>query len=124
MSIALEMKAQAPHLETHYFGAGIGYDYAKKSKAFDSLINVDVDGSDMLAALLPQLSSYRAVFSVLNLDLLPLWRGDLPPLYFIDSLAWMWPSLPAGIENVAAYFVQDYLVPPERIQDWAARCPL
>jgi hypothetical protein len=32
--------------------------------------------------------------------------------------------LPAGIENVAAYFVQDYLVPPERIQDWAARCPL
>lgn len=124
VSIAWEMKAQAPDLETHYFGAGIGYDYAQKSEAFDSLINVDVDRRETLVALLPKLSSYGAVFSVLNLDILPLWRRDMPALYFVDSLAWMWPSLPVGIENAAAYFVQDYLLPPERIRDWAAACPL
>lgn len=124
VSIALEMKAQAPDLETHYFGAGIGYDYAQKSRAFDSLVKADVDRPETLVALLPQLASYRGVFSVLNLDILPLWRSDLPPLYFVDSLAWMWPSLPAGIENAAVYFVQDYLLSPQRIQDWAAACPL
>lgn len=124
VSIAKEMKAQTPDLETHYFGAGIAYEYAQKSEAFDCLINVDVDGPETILPLLPKLSSYRAVFSVLNLDLLSLWRSDLPPLYFVDSLAWMWPSLPDGIENVACYFVQDYLVSPERIQEWAAACPL
>jgi hypothetical protein len=124
VSIALEIKAQAPELETHYFGSGISYDYAQKSKAFDTLINVDVDRRDTLVALLPQLNSYGAVFSVLNLDILTVWRSDLPPLYFVDSLAWMWSSLPAGIANVTTYFVQDYLVPPERIQEWAAACPL
>ena len=124
VSIAMEMKVQAPGFETHYFGAGIGYDYAQKSNAFDSLINVDVDRHETLVALLPQLASYGAVFSVLNLEILPLWRSDLPSLYFVDSLAWMWPSLPVGIENVATYFVQDYLLPPARIQDWSDACPL
>lgn len=124
VSIACEIKAQAPHLETHYFGAGIAFDYAQKSEAFDSVVNVDVDRRETLVALLPKLSCYSAVFSVLNLDILPLWRSDLPPLYFVDSLAWMWPSLPAGIENAAAYFVQDYLLPQERVQNWAAACPL
>ena len=124
VSIAVEMKAQAPHLETHYFGAGISYDYAQKSEAFHSLTSVDVERRESLVALLPQLASYGAVFSVLNLEILHLWSRDLPPLYFVDSLAWMWRSLPAGIENVAAYFVQDYLLSPERIEAWAAACPL
>lgn len=124
VSIASEMKIQAPDLETHYFGSGIGYDYAQKSKTFDALIDVDVDRHETLVDLLPQLASYSAVISVLNLEILPLWRRDLPPLYFVDSLAWMWPSLPHGIENVATYFVQDYLVPPERIREWAVACPL
>ncbi|HEV7744527.1 MAG TPA: hypothetical protein VGO56_06000 [Pyrinomonadaceae bacterium] len=124
VSIASEMKAQAPDLETHYFGAGIGYDYAQKSAAFDSLVKVDVDRHETLVSLLPQLAAYGAVFSVLNLDILTLWRSDLPPLYFVDSLAWMWPSLPAGIGNAAVYFVQDYLLSRERIRDWSLACPL
>lgn len=37
VSIALEMKVQAPDFETHYFGSGIGYDYAQKSNAFESV---------------------------------------------------------------------------------------
>lgn len=124
VSIASELKTQAPDVERHYFGAGIGYEYAQKSGAFDALIEVDVDRHETLVALLPQLASYDVVFSVLNLDILPLWRSDLPPLYFVDSLAWMWPSLPAGIENAAVYFVQDYLLSPQRIRDWSLACPL
>lgn len=124
VSIAQELKAQAPQLATHYFGAGIDFDYAKKSDAFDHLFRSDVDQRDALLRLVPQLSGYRAIFSVLNLDLLPLWRREYPPLYFVDSLAWMWPSIPAGIENVAAYFVQDYLMPPARVRQWAAESPL
>ena len=124
VSIALELKAEAPEVETHYFGAGISYDYAQKSGAFDLRTEVDVDRRESLAALLPQLTNYAAVVSVLNLDILSLWRRDLPPLYFVDSLAWMWPTPPAGIENAAAYFVQDYLLPEERVKDWTAACPL
>jgi hypothetical protein len=124
VSLAQELKSQAPQLEAHYFGAGIDYDYAHKSGAFDRLFRVNVDRLDALAGLVPQLKAYRAVVSVLNLDLLPLWRRGETPLYFVDSLTWMWSSLPAGVENVAAYFVQDYMLPTGRIRQWAEKLPL
>jgi hypothetical protein len=124
VSIALELKCQAPHIDSHFFGAGISLDYARKSGAFDLLINVDVDNNEQLVGLVPTLTSYHAVFSVLNLNILPLWKRTLPPLYFVDSLAWMWPSPPVGIQNVTTYFVQDYLLSPERIRDWSGVCPL
>jgi hypothetical protein len=124
VSIALELKRQAPQLERRFLGAGISFDYARKSGAFNVLTNVDVDNHEQLVALLPTLKSNAAVFSVLNLGILPLWKSTYPPLYFVDSLAWMWPSPPAGIENVAAYFVQDYLLSVERIEEWRRRSPL
>ena len=124
ISIAQELKAQAPHLEAHYFGGGIDYDYARKSGAFDKLCKADVDQPAVLNSLLPQLASYQAVFSVLNLELLPLWSSRTTPLYFVDSLAWMWPSAPAGLENVAAYFVQDYFMPLERLRQWEIIAPV
>src|ERR1043166_2074663 len=91
-SIALELKHQAPQMERHFFGAGISFDYARKSGAFDVLTNIDADNPEQLVGLLPTLMSYTAVFSVLNLDILPLWNDSYPPLHFVDSLAWMWPS--------------------------------
>ncbi len=124
VSIAQELKRQAAHLRVDYFGAGIAYEYAHQSGCFDNLYQVDVDRRETLVALVPRLTSYGAVFSVLNLELLPLWRGPKPPLYFVDSLAWMWRTLPAGIEHVAAYFVQDFLTSPERIRQWSQTTPL
>jgi hypothetical protein len=124
VSIAQELKAQAPSLQAHYFGAGIDYDFARKSAVFDRLCKVDADRRETLIELLPQLTSYRAVFSILNLDLVRLWKKTSTPLYFVDSLAWMWQSLPEGIENSAAYFVQDYLIPAERISEWSAKSKL
>src|SRR5215510_16431322 len=124
VSIALELKRQAPQMERHFFGAGISLEYARKSEAFDVLIYIDVDDGEDLAGLLPTLRSYDAVFSVLNLSILPLWQKTYPPLHFVDSLAWMWPSAPEGIENVATYFVQDYLLSSERLRDWSSVCSL
>jgi hypothetical protein len=123
-SIAVELRNQVPQMERHFFGAGISFDYARKSGAFDLLTNIDVDNPEQLVRLLPTLTSYSAVFSVLNLGILPLWNSTYPPLHFVDSLAWMWPSPPEGIENVATYFVQDYLLSSQRIQEWASVCPV
>ena len=124
VTVARELKAQAPHLAAHYFGAGIDYDYAAKSGSFERVFKADVDSRATLAGLVPRLASYRAVFSVLNLELLSLWRRGGTPLYLIDSLAWMWPDAPDGLSNVDAYFVQDYLMPPERVRLWEEKWPL
>lgn len=124
VTIARELKAQSPHLAAHYFGAGVDYDYAAKSGAFKHVFKVDVDRRATLAELVPRLALYRAVFSVLNLDVLSLWRRGATPLYLVDSLAWMWPDAPDGLSNVEAYFVQDYLMPPERVCLWGEKWPL
>ena len=124
VTTAQELKRRRPQAIAHYFGAGIDHDFAVKSRAFDRIFRIDVDRRDSLVELIPQLAHYQAVFSILNLDILPSWPAGHPPLYLIDSLAWMWPSPPAGLGNVKAYFVQDYLVSEERIRGWREEFPL
>ncbi|MCH7888526.1 MAG: hypothetical protein IIA00_04525 [Proteobacteria bacterium] len=34
----------------------------------------------------------------------------MPPHFFLDSLAWMWPSIPDTVALARTYFVQDYLL--------------
>jgi hypothetical protein len=122
-SIARALKDVAPHTRCHFFGAGIDHDFASAAQAFDRLYKIDVDNREMLADLVPHLAGYDAVISLMNMDLLPLWRGDAP-LYLVDSLAWMWPQLPAGIGNVERYFVQDYLLGDDRLAQWQAQAPV
>jgi hypothetical protein len=105
-------------LQLHYIGAGIDYDFAERSGEFDRLFRADTDSHAVLSELMPSLREYASVVSVLNFDLLPMWPTDGAPLYVVDSLAWLWPAPPPGLENAAAYFVQAYLVPPERLADW------
>ena len=117
-TIAGEIKRRSPSSETHFFGSGIALQFAQQAKVFDQLIEADVDEKKTLEKMLPELRRYEIVFSVLNLPLLPLWRTNFGRLFFVDSLAWMWEKPPAGIENADIYFVQDYLVSPERIEKW------
>jgi nucleoside 2-deoxyribosyltransferase len=124
VTIAREMKRQAPHLEVHYFGAGIDYEFARKSGAFDRLLRIDVDKSEVLSSFVPLLKTYKYVVSVINLDILKAWPSDHPPLYLVDSLAWLWPELPPGVNNAKAYFVQSYLMPEQRAQNWREACSL
>ncbi len=124
VTIALELKRQAQHIETHYFGSGVDYDFAKKSGTFDQVFPVNVDQHDVLLQLVPQLGNYHSIFSVLNFDILSVWPESHPPLYVVDSLAWMWPTPPPDLKRATAYFVQDYLVELERIQNWRQEVPL
>ncbi len=123
-TIAGEIKRRSPQLETHFFGSGIALQFAEQAKVFDKLIEADVDEKSSLEKLLPELRRYKIVFSVLNLPLLPLWRNGFGKLYFVDSLAWMWKQPPEGVENAEIYFVQDYLVSPERVEKWKPLCNL
>jgi hypothetical protein len=124
VTIATELKRQARRIETHYFGSGVDYDFAKKSETFDQVFSVDVDQRDVLLQLIPSLCNYHSIFSVLNFDILSDWPAGYPPLYVVDSLAWMWPTPPLNLDRATAYFVQNYLMEPERIQTWSQRFPM
>jgi hypothetical protein len=125
VTIAQELKRRVPFSELHYFGSGIAYEYVCKSAVFDQSIVVNVDNRNAVEYLIPHLRSYDFVISVLNFEILPLWsRVDFPPLYLVDSLAWMWPALPNGIDSVTAYFIQSYLMSNDRVQAWRTKIPL
>ena len=124
VTIAKEIKSRFPKIEISFFGNGIARQFAEQSKVFDFLIEADVDESDKLIKFVPQLQKFEFVFSVINLPLLQLWQKSFGKLFFVDSLAWMWKQPPAGIENAEIYFMQDYLVSPERIQKWKKTCQI
>ena len=119
VTIASRLRERRPDIETHFFGKGIDRDFALKANAFDRVFSIDVDCPQVLRDLVPQLKTYEHVVSVLNLTLLSYWGDDLPPLHLVDSLAWMWPRLPPGIEKVRTYFVQEYLVETNRLGQWS-----
>jgi nucleoside 2-deoxyribosyltransferase len=123
-TIARELRKRAPYFEMHYFGAGIDYDFARKSRTFDRNLRIDVDDPGILRELIPLLDCYAFVVSVLNLDILRLWPERHPPLFLVDSLAWLWSGPPPGVNNAKAYFVQDYLVPEDRVENWRRECRL
>lgn len=124
VTIARELKSRAPHMETHYFGGGVDFEFARKSGAFDRLLRINVDDSEVLSNFIPLLKNYKHVISVINLDVVGAWPADHPPLYLVDSLAWLWPEPPPGVNNARAYFVQSYLVPEQRAQSWSELCRL
>jgi hypothetical protein len=118
VTIARELRSRVPSLEIHFFGAGIDHEFAERCDAFDRLIRLDTDSRDGTQIMLQALPDYEFVVSVLNFELLSMWHAAHPPLYIVDSLAWLWPAAPRDIANAAAYFVQAYLVPVERIEEW------
>ena len=124
VTVARAIRTRDPNVDLHYFGDDIDRDFASAAEVFDRVWRVGVDDPEQLRALIPHLSSYEAVVSVLNLDLVRLWPADAPPLYLIDSLAWMWQEIPPGIERVRRYFVQDYLVQGDRVREWRERAAI
>jgi hypothetical protein len=124
VTIARELAARAPDAELHFFGGRIDHDFAVDAGAFDRVFRIDVDDSAQLRELVPHLMRYRAVISVLNLELPTLWHRNGTPLHVVDSLAWMWPAPPAGLHNVDSYFVQRYMLPAARAEEWERCTPL
>lgn len=120
-AIAGEIKRRFPQIKTYFFGDSFALRFAELSKSFDFSIEAEVDDAAQVEKIIPQLKNYDAVFSVLNLPLLPLWRKSFGRLFFVDSLAWMWREPPTGIENAEIYFVQDYLVTSARVEKWSEK---
>src|SRR5207302_2022726 len=111
VTVGKTFRKQHPDVEMCFFGAGIALEFATRSGTFDQIIDVDVDRVEVLSEHLPELRRFTAVVSILNLDILPLWRKHVdPPLFLVDSLAWMWKEPPEGLANVETYFIQDYLL--------------
>lgn len=124
VTIAREVLRRQPGSTLDYFGAGIDYQFAKKADAFSSVIPIDVDSNGSRPTLVRKLKRYTEVVSVLNFSILPTWGTGSPPLFVVDSLAWMWPNLPPDIDRARAYFVQRYLMPEDRLLSWRNECSL
>jgi nucleoside 2-deoxyribosyltransferase len=123
-TIAHAIRESDPNAQLHFFGKGIDSDLAEASGAFDCIIQADTDDRGEISSLLRHFSDYDGVVSVLNFHLPAVWTDAAPPLYLVDSLAWMWPELPADIDRADRYFVQDFMVSPERVQQWRTRTNL
>ncbi|MBA3532627.1 MAG: hypothetical protein H0T73_11950 [Ardenticatenales bacterium] len=115
-AVYVALALQARHLsEVHltFIGQGIAYEYAQSNDCFDTLVEHNVDHDPDMAVTL--LEPYDLIINVMNLDVLARWTSP-KPMIMIDSLGWLWHSIPDGTEKAALYFLQDYLLPAERIE--------
>lgn len=117
-TIAAEFRRTVPGVELDFFGSGIDFDFAVKAGVFDHVLRYDVDEELSLEELAKYLQAYDQVVSVLNFKILRWWHPTYPPLHIVDSLTWMWPTMPANLERSAHYFVQNYLLPRDRVKEW------
>lgn len=124
VAIAREVAERELGVQLHFFGSGVDRDYARKSRVFDAVFKLNVDDRTHIQQLVPQLEAYEAVIAVITPHIAEIWPEHYPPLYYVDSLAWMWSDLPAGMENVRAYFIQDFLFTAARLDGWSNRAPI
>lgn len=122
-TIARELKTQLPGTETHFFGGGIDHEFAAKNLAFDQIYKVHTN-TENLEVLIPLLRDYDFVVCSMNSQMLPLWDSANPPLFFVDSLAWMWDAPPVGIGNANTYFAQNFAPARAHIADWRGDDPV
>lgn len=94
----------------------------RNGKEYISNINATVEIRDMHD--FDSQSDYDCIINVMNTDIVTKWKNE-KPMFFVDSLAWMWDKPIDGIENVEKYFVQDYLVSDNivsRLKDYTDVC--
>lgn len=58
------------------------------------------------------------VVNILDVDLLTEWDNNLPKMYFVDSLSWMWDKPMKNIELIKSYYIQDYLADKEKNKEY------
>jgi nucleoside 2-deoxyribosyltransferase len=107
VAVAEAVRLLRPGYRLVFVGSNIAEHYARSSAIFDDILSVDVDAAPERGVHYSQDSD--ALVNALNFDVLSRWSRHLPPHFFLDSLAWMWPSIPDSVHLARAYFVQDYL---------------
>jgi len=124
VAIAQEFRRMCPNIILDFFGAGIDHDFAMYSQEFDRVIRLDVDQPSVVDEFLQYCDIYDDIISIMNFRVAQKWKSQNTRLHIVDSLAWLWPTPPSGIENVSYYFIQRYLVDEHRLAEWKQNLPV
>lgn len=109
-AVAEAVRQIRPRAHLVFAGSDLSLHYARSVDVFDELIDIDTDRDSAQAA--QALAEVDAIVNSLNFEMLA--AETSAPQHFVDSLAWLWPAVPAAIAQASTYFVQDYLLPPRR----------
>ena len=89
-SIARSCRIRDPNCTLHFVGSNVASQFAQSVSVFDKIIDIDTDCNPGLAV--QELVSCDVVVNCLNFEMLRIWSISMPPMVFVDSLAWMWPE--------------------------------
>ncbi len=108
VAVAEAMRLLRPDYRLVFIGSNINEQYARASNVFDDFVSIDVDIAPKAAV--SEAVRYDALVNGLNFEVLSLWQSQMSPHFFLDSLTWMWPTIPVSVASARVYFVQDYLL--------------
>ncbi len=118
VTIAQEFRRRLENVKLDFYGSGIDNEFALSSQEFDNVINLNADDTNSIKEFVQHSEIYDHVFSIMNFKVAQEWKPNGTSLHLVDSLAWMWPSQPDGIDNVSNYFIQEYLTDKIRLSNW------
>lgn len=108
VAVAEAVRLLRPGYRLVFIGSNIAERYSRSSAVFDDIVVADVDTEPEQCVSYAQDSD--ALVNALSFDVLSKWSRQMPPHFFLDSLAWMWPAIPDSAPLARTYFVQDYLL--------------
>lgn len=121
VAIASALVDEMPSVDLTYYGSGSDLSFVGSNAPFIDLIATDP--ASEFTAFRRSAERLDAVVNCMNFAVMKRWEDALPPMYLVDSLAWMWPAIPACVSLAARYFVQRYLVGTERFALLSRQCP-
>jgi hypothetical protein len=109
------LREKSPQSIIDFFGSGVARDFVLNNSPINNVYTWESE--DGIAALDEVIKNYDFVVDVMEMDILPNWKKEYPPLILVDSLNWMWDEIPKGIENASKYFIQDFLLDHKNIDE-------
>ena len=118
-AIAGACRARDPHCKLRFVGSNVAKNFAQSACLFDEIVDIDTDQHPGLA--IQELLSCDVVVNCLNFEMLRMWPIRMPPMVFVDSLAWIWPESMEELIRAEAYLVQDFLLnSPGSSESWSS----
>lgn len=108
VAVARAIRSLSPGLHLRLIASDHALAFGRMSGAFDEHVEADLDRSPEQAASATE--GARAIVDSLNFDVIPPLAFCQRRVFLLDSLAWLWPHLPAGVEKAFVYGVQGYLL--------------
>ena len=108
VAVAKSVQEIEPSVRLSLLGSGNVLRFAQLSDAFNQCIEFDVDRSKEDARRATE--GCDAIVDCLQFDCLKYLSPDGPPVYFLDSLCWLWPSVPSKVDLCRRYFLPLFLL--------------